>query len=74
MKRMLTNSQKEIEITYLNIHHTKLKNNVLKFTIAIDDSVASQNVTVAYALTVVSKIGIATRNAAVVSNESRWTC
>lgn len=71
MKSMLTNSQKEIEITYLNIHHTKLKNNVLKFTIAIDDSVASQNVTVAYALTVVSKIGIATRNIAVVSNESR---
>lgn len=71
MKSMLTNSQKEIEITYLNIHHTKLKNNVLKFTIAIDDSVASQNVTVAYALTVVSKIGIATWNVAVVSNESR---
>lgn len=71
MKSMLTNSQKEIKNYILNIHHTKLKNNVLKFTIAIDDSVTSQNVTVAYALIVVFKIGIPTRNVAVVSNEYR---
>lgn len=45
--------------------------NILKFTNETGDSVTSQYVIVAYALTVVFKIGIATRNVAVVSNESR---
>lgn len=56
MKSMLTKSPKNIKNNIFEYSSYKTQN-ILKFTNATGDSVTSQYVIVAYALTVVSKLG-----------------